>query len=926
MTIRGPETQRRLSLYVVPVLIGLGGIIYSQQLDQPFWRMIALVMSIALPLYAAGNLLARFRTSTLERFVMLSGVLMLILGAAFSILGLPETFIMTRYVDETVINASRVIGMLSLFLGLFVVLLSIARTGEGIDEITERFRFLAEHISEGFILSTPDGVIRLVNQKALDLFGVKREDVIGRNARDMAAVFDIDNVVEQLDRRADGVASEYEVVFDVGDDKRILLINGAPVFNQQGQHTLTMATVRDITEHRRLTERVEQYARTLQQQVEEQTKKLHQSEERLRQLLLSMNEGFLTIDLEHKIRFANAQAQSLLKTDETTLTRQHVFDYVAAADRYRLLNLFARAVEEQPGKGLRQEIELVDSEGTSHPTVMGIAYLNTPEVEGRGYSLVITPVSDLKRMQQQLLLHAREVERANEELRQHDRAKDSFLSNVSHELRTPLTTIQGYIELFTESTLGDVTESQRNALAVMSRNANHLLTHINEMIEFSRIQIRGIQLINDLYDIGALAREAASAIHPSALEKDITVHVHVPEHPCYSWGDRAKLNQTLGILLNNAVKFSNKGGEITVRANVENEQDVTFVVSDTGIGISREHQDKIFNRFFQVDSSKTRQHEGAGIGLAIARNIVNAHGGEIAVESEIGQGATFTVRLPGATFDMRVPEEERRLDTDKRILLIAESEECREALRALPPLAQSNILLAPNSYKVTRELQAGDVALVILNDAQADVAGEATLRVLRKQPATRDAPVIVLTNSGGDVVQRIAAEQTKVHFVFKPFAAETLMTKAHRVLSGAAVDVEKEAFEALYPQQQNKPFVLVLDNDPGFLEWVDMALRHLGIDSHCTASAAHGLETARMMRPDVVFIDADTPPTLGAVAIKQFKTDAATCDVPIYAMTGMSVDALQNKNGSEVTGVLRKPFPITEMTEIITKSVAQKTE
>ena len=919
MMMRNMETQRRLSLYIVPVLIGLGGVIYSQQLEDQFWRSIALIVSIALPLYAAGNLLARFRTSTIERFAMLSGVLMLILGAVFSISGLSDTLSQIRDVDESVINASRIIGMSSLFLGLFVVLFTVARTSEDIDEITERFRFLAEHISEGFILSKPDGEIRLVNQKALEMFGMEREQVIGRNARDLALALDVGNIVEQLDKRAEGIASEYEIVFQRDGQERIFLMNGAPVFNQQGRHTLTMATILDITEQRQLTRRVEQYARNLRELVDEQTRKLHQSEERLRQLLLSMNEGFLTVDLDHKIRFANAQAQAMLKTGEKALYGRSIFDYVAGSDRYRLLHLFARAVEEQPGKGLRHEIELLDSNGAGQPTVVGMAYLNAPEAQERGYSLVITPVADLKRMQQQLLLRARDLERANEELRLHDRAKDSFLSNVSHELRTPLTTIQGYIELFAENTLGEVTEAQRNALDIMERNANHLLTHINEMIEFSRMQIRGIQIVSDLYDASALAREAAAAIHPSALEKDITVHLDTPDAALYCWGDRDKLNQTLDILLNNAVKFTGKGGDITVRVFPENQRDVAFTVNDTGIGIAREHHQKIFKRFFQVDSSKTRQYEGTGIGLAIAHNIVQTHGGEITVDSEPGKGATFIVRLPGLVFDNHMGSGDSEEIEPQRILLISENEECRQALLSFPPLINSPVVVAQNGYQAVRQMDTDKIDLVVISDTPSDVAGEATIRIVRKQPATRSAPIIVLTNEGGNVIHSLGEVQDNIHFVFKPFTAETIIEKIRQITDGAPISVETKALEELYQAPKRKPFALVLDSDPSFLEWIETALPYYNIDCRGVKSPAEGIEIAHAFRPDVLFIDADTPPVLGDAAIALFKADDITRNVPIYVMSGMSIAALASTDKNGVEGILRKPFPISEMMEIISE-------
>lgn len=916
MTIRS-ETQRRVTFFVVPVLIGLGGVVYSQQLDSTFWRYVALSVSLALPLYSAGNLLSRYQTSILDRVGMVLGVLMLILGAAYSLSGLPAGY--EEYAGQSVINFSQTIGMLSLFLGLFVVLYAIIRTGAGIDELADRFRFLAEHISEGFILSLPDGVILHVNQQVLDMFGMAREEVIGRNAKELASGFGLDTITLQFDARAEGVASEYEVVWHVGGTEHVFLINGAPIFNKQGHHTLTMATVRDITEYRKLTQRVEQYAKDLKKQVDEQTLKLHQSESRLSLLLYSMNDGFLTLDMEYRIRFINMQGASLLKSTNEALEGKSIFDYVDKVGRSRLLNLFVRALEESAGKGLRQEVEFIDAEGGTFPALAGVAYLSDPDEDKVGYSLVVTPIAELKRMQQQLVLRARELERVNEELRLHDRAKDSFLSNVTHELRTPLTTIQGYIEMFLGNNLGDISESQRHAMTVMDRNARHLLNHINEMIEFSRMQIRGIQLVTDLYDAVALAREAVAAILPSSTEKRIEVVCDTPDKPFYGWGDRDKLRQLLGILLNNAVKFTEPEGKITVGVCKDNETGIVFSVQDTGIGIDASLHEKIFTRFFQADSSKTRKYEGAGIGLSIAQNIVQAHGGIIALESELGKGAKFTVTLPGSCFSCEATWENVEPVREFQALIIEETEERRGALCSFPPLNACQVSFAPNGYIAARKMNDINPDIIIVNDAPSDVAGESSLRFLRQQPGTSDVPAIVLTQEGSDFVKRGIDSEFNARFLFKPFAAEALAQLVALIITGDSTSAS-ETLKEFYPSPAAKPMAIVIDTDPGFLEWVDAALKYYNIEAYCTANPLHLFESGGLLRPpDVVFIDADVPSRQLAEIFRLLHSNEHTRDKPVYMLTSMT--SVQMRPGAGTfSGVLHKPFPISDMAEIIRRT------
>ena len=154
-----------------------------------------------------------------------------------------------------------------------------------------------------------------------------------------------------------------------------------------------------------------------------------------------------------------------------------------------------------------------------------------------------------------------------------------------------------------------------------------------------------------LFDPARLLREAAAAIHPEALGKDISVNIFCAEGLSSVWGDYSKLSQTLGVLCNNAVKFTPEGGMTRLSAEQRADQTLALSVADTGIGIAPAYQERVFTKFFQVDSSKTRRYEGAGIGLSVAKSIVEAHGGKIELVSEPGKGATFTVVLPGTVFE-----------------------------------------------------------------------------------------------------------------------------------------------------------------------------------------------------------------------------------------------------------------------------------
>ncbi|HQL94114.1 MAG TPA: ATP-binding protein [Candidatus Hydrogenedentes bacterium] len=909
---RRAETQRRVTNYVIPVLLGLGGLVFAQQFQSLPLRAVTLLMSIALPLYAGGNLIARYRTSQFERFVMLSGVLLLILGAGISFLSGPGDMAVQLIADPDVSQASRVIGLGSLFLGLFVVMFSVMRTGEDSEEITERFLILAEHITDGFILSTGDGVIRLVNQSFLDIFDVSREMLIGKDVTMLTERFDMAPVRDHLRRRARGIASEYEVRIQVNGREKVLLFNGAPIANRHGKHTATIATVRDITEQVALSRRVEQYAQGLQRLVEEQTERLRTSEERLRNLLLSMNEGFVTLDESNRIQFVNPRFAALLHMTEELLLGVDIMELVETAGRPRLLNLLASTGTTEGG-GARQELEFVDIYGKPVPVVVAAAVLPGGETAAdAGFSLVVTSIAEIRKMQQKLVARARELERANEELRLHDRAKDSFLSNVSHELRTPLSTIQGYIELLKTGGVGELTEAQLNVIRITERNGERLLALINQLLEYSRMQIKGVTPVLSLVSAKALIGEAVAAVHPDALAKDIAVETAADGPPGFLWVDRDKFSQVLGILLNNAVKFTPGGGTITVTLQPQEGGGAAVTVRDTGIGIAPEFHSRIFDRFFQVDSSKARKYEGAGLGLSIAKGIVDAHGGTIRIDSAPGEGSAFTVVLPSAAFPGVEGAQAPPVLRDRRLLVVSSREEAALALACIQ--GTRGVAWLPAGRDSLRQVDAADADIILVDEVADDVLAKTTLAILRGQPATREKPVVVFTMESLLSAAPLREQWPLTEFLNKPFSVAELGETVERLLHGA--DGFGGVFDPLaaYVKADQKRCVFVVDADPGMLEFVSAGLRNRNIACMGMVNHRQALEAVREVRPDVILLDADVPPEILREAVRALRADPMTENIPVYIMTGTrSADVA----GMDVMGVIRKPFTIGELNSII---------
>ena len=255
--------------------------------------------------------------------------------------------------------------------------------------------------------------------------------------------------------------------------------------------------------------------------------------------------------------------------------------------------------------------------------------------------------------QHSLELHRRESELAQmvdrlavlkERADEASRAKSAFLANMSHELRTPLNALIGYSEMLYDGLYGKLPDKARDPVGRVQANAKHLLGLINNVLDLSKIEAGQFTLHIDDYSMSGIVEAVVSATESLSQAKRLRLTIDVPRSLPRGRGDEQRLTQVLLNLVGNAIKFTETGViAITARAT-----DVQFdvAVTDTGPGIPEEHQSSVFEEFQQIDSSTTRRKGGSGLGLSIARRIVELHGGRMYLESEVGRGSTFGFVIP----------------------------------------------------------------------------------------------------------------------------------------------------------------------------------------------------------------------------------------------------------------------------------------
>lgn len=252
----------------------------------------------------------------------------------------------------------------------------------------------------------------------------------------------------------------------------------------------------------------------------------------------------------------------------------------------------------------------------------------------------------LEQLNSQLEASNRELNEANAKLRELSDMKEEFLALTTHDLRSPLTVISGVINFFTSGRLGEMTDEQKNMVAMMERNTQSLIELVNDLLDASKLESGTLRLDFAPVELPALIIELRETMQPMAREKEIELTEQVPADLPPVKADIAKLRRMIVNLLSNALKFTPKAGHIEISAAREGADRVRVSVADTGVGIPPEDLARLFDKFEQARSRATRGEKGTGLGLYITRQLVELHGGEINVQSEVGKGSTFSFTIP----------------------------------------------------------------------------------------------------------------------------------------------------------------------------------------------------------------------------------------------------------------------------------------
>ncbi len=357
-----------------------------------------------------------------------------------------------------------------------------------------------------------------------------------------------------------------------------------------------------------------------------------------------------------------------------------------------------------------------------------------PDGRFRGAVGSLSDISVIKAAKLELQAARRDAESAN-------KAKSEFLSTMSHELRTPLNAVIGLSESLLELGAPFDPERTQRYLTLIHRSGRQLLAMINDILDLARIEAGRIKVNPSEFDLAHLLVGVLDAAQHEIRSKELRVEFPRPEAPVPVRADERLLRAVAQNLVSNAVKFTPKAGGVTLRLQT-GADGVGFSVADTGIGIAPEQHEKLFRPFEQLDASAIRAHGGTGLGLALVQRILHLHGGTIAVRSALGQGSTFTVRLPAACVPpAAVPGRPPR----ERSVLIAESDPRQR--KQLGDFYRRRGFAVREAERADEALAAAATAmpgLLVADPGLPDPGGPGLIARLRAQPAGADLPVIAI--------------------------------------------------------------------------------------------------------------------------------------------------------------------------------------
>jgi PAS domain S-box-containing protein len=517
-------------------------------------------------------------------------------------------------------------------------------------------------------------------------------------------------------------------------------------------------------------------------------------------------------------------------------------------------------------------------------------------------------ITEARKTQEALHQAQVEAERAN-------MAKSQFLANMSHELRTPLNAILGFSELLRDDATNRFDEAtRRRFLDQIHTGGQHLLELINDILDLSKVEAGQMELQLQPVVLGKLVDEVRATVEPLAQRKAIALNIEQSSE-IRLIADAAKVKQMLLNLVSNAIKFTPSGGQIDIRSR-QVELWVEIAVSDNGIGIADQDLSRLFTEFQQLDAGPGRRQEGTGLGLALTRRFAELHGGQVSVESSLGNGSTFTLRLPlQATAPQALaPAEPPRvaaIDLGRPLVLVVDdNSQAAEILARHLDAGGFRIELArsgPEALIMARTLKPVAITLDILLPG---VDGWEVLNRLKADEATRNIPVVVVSVIDNPALGRALGA---FDYFVKPVDGKALLSRLSQYTFTSKVESEPVR-------------VLAVDDEKANLDLLEALLKPAGFGVLRASSGQEGIDMAMSEMPDLILLDLMMPGLTGFDVVEALRAKEATSSIPVMVLTAkqLTEDDKRALNGQVAAIFQRNSVAGTELTGWLRGIVAKR--
>ncbi len=665
--------------------------------------------------------------------------------------------------------------------------------------------------------------------------------------------------------------------------------SGKPNFDDSGAFCGYRGTACDITEKVEAQRALLAANARLEETVLERTADIERRRQLLAEVLESMEQGLVVVDTDLHINESNEKAHRMSGLpaelwavgadvrDVLKIGIKHgVYEYESAdaflEDCRKTLDegsTFRTIRRQKDGRAIEECISDRPSGG------LVVTYSDVTEAMNRE--------DELRRLTEELTISKDAAEAAN-------RAKSEFLANMSHEIRTPMNGVVGMASLLLDSGLDD---KQKDMARVIVSSGDALLKIINDILDFSRLEAGKLRVVDECFDLRATIEDVASLLSLRVEEKGLEMLVRFqPDLQCGFIGDPGRVRQIITNLVGNAVKFTEKGHvliDIAGRSRGEL-ADIEISVTDTGCGIPDSKINAIFEEFEQVDGSAARRHDGAGLGLAISKRMAEAMGGEIRVESELGKGSEFIVRLP-----LRVDETTHTsisapsgLFETSRAVIVDDNEVNRKILTeqlASWGLASDAFERPDDAIAAMRARPADDpYAVAVLDYQMPDMDGVALAKIIRKDEAIAETPMILLTSAGRKGDPAGLTGDLFDGYLVKPARASMLLDAIVSAMGDAAIDAVKGAANELQSDDpelsaSNRPGlrscaglkVLVAEDNLVNQMVIKAMLQKFKCDTTIAGNGAEAIGLYEKGDFDIILMDVSMPVMDGATATAEIR-------------------------------------------------------